>query len=66
MLMVVAILIALGPWMGQVMVDFTIELLNEQMQEGGQPRNVVSSCQVIERDTVRPARVFPKNEGGRK
>lgn len=37
------------------MVDFTIELLNEQMQEGGQPRNVVSSCQMIERDTVRPA-----------
>jgi DNA-binding LacI/PurR family transcriptional regulator len=42
------------------MVDFTIELLHEQMQEGGQPRNVVSPCQVVERDTVRPARVFSK------
>jgi DNA-binding LacI/PurR family transcriptional regulator len=44
------------------MVDFTIELLNEQMQQGGQPRNLVSSCQIIERDTVRPACVFPTNE----
>lgn len=36
------------------MVASTIELLHEQMQEGVRPRNVVSSCQIIERATVRP------------
>ena len=37
------------------MVEATIELLHEQMQENAQPRNVVVPCQVVERNTVRPA-----------
>lgn len=37
------------------MVDATVSLLHEQMQEGARPRNVVVPCQVVERDSVRAA-----------
>jgi DNA-binding LacI/PurR family transcriptional regulator len=40
----------------ELMVNSTVELLHEQMQEGAQPRNVVIPCKVIERQTVRPGR----------
>jgi len=39
---------AVGP-----MVDATVELLHEQMQDDAQPRNVVIPCSVVERDSVR-------------
>jgi hypothetical protein len=38
------------------MVDATVELLHEQMQDDAQPRNVVIACRVVERDSVRAAR----------
>jgi DNA-binding LacI/PurR family transcriptional regulator len=41
---------AVGP-----MVDATVELLHEQMQDDAQPRNVVIPCSVVERDSVRAA-----------
>lgn len=37
------------------MVEATIELLHEQMQDDARPRNVVIACQVVERDSVRAA-----------
>ncbi|MGF6346811.1 LacI family DNA-binding transcriptional regulator [Variovorax sp. W2I14] len=46
------------------MVEATVELLHEQMQDDAQPRNVVIPCRVVERDSVRaarpPARRSPK------
>jgi DNA-binding LacI/PurR family transcriptional regulator len=39
------------------MVEATVALLHEQMQEGARPRNVVIPCEVVERDSVRPAPV---------
>lgn len=38
------------------MVEATVELLHEQMQDDAQPRNVVIACRVVERDSVRAAR----------
>lgn len=35
------------------MVDATVELLHDQMQDGAQPRNVSVPCQMVERGTVR-------------
>jgi DNA-binding LacI/PurR family transcriptional regulator len=37
------------------MVEATVELLHEQMQDDAQPRNVVIPCRVVERDSVRAA-----------
>jgi DNA-binding LacI/PurR family transcriptional regulator len=37
------------------MVEATVELLHEQMQVHAHPRNVVIPCEVVERDSVRPA-----------
>ena len=37
------------------MVEATVELLHEQMQDNAQPRNVVIPCRVVERDSVRAA-----------
>jgi DNA-binding LacI/PurR family transcriptional regulator len=38
----------------QDMVDATVELLLQQIQEGASPRNVVVPCRLVERRSVRP------------
>jgi DNA-binding LacI/PurR family transcriptional regulator len=38
------------------MVEATVQLLHEQMQDDAQPRNVVIPCRVVERDSVRATR----------
>lgn len=38
------------------MVDATVELLLQQLQESSPPRNVVIPCRLVERQSVRPAR----------
>lgn len=38
------------------MVQATVELLHEQMQDSAQPRHVVIPCHVVERDSVRAPR----------
>ncbi len=38
------------------MVDATVELLHEQMQDGALPRNVVIPCRMVERSSVRALR----------
>ena len=42
------------------MVAATVDLLQEQMQDGARPRNVVTPCRVVERQSVRPASAVPK------
>ena len=37
------------------MVEATVELLHEQIQDDALPRNVVIACQMVERDSVRAA-----------
>lgn len=37
------------------MVEATVRLLHEQMEPNAQPRNVVVPCELVERDSVRPA-----------
>ncbi len=37
----------------ELMVEATVDLLHEQMQDGARPRNVVIPCEVVERDSVR-------------
>lgn len=37
------------------MVDATVALLLQQIQQGASPRNVVIPCQLVERESVRPA-----------
>ncbi|MBC7380592.1 MAG: LacI family DNA-binding transcriptional regulator [Burkholderiaceae bacterium] len=44
------------------MVEATVELLHEQMQDDARPRNVVIACQVVERDSVRPAATTAANK----
>lgn len=39
------------------MVDATVDLLLQQVQEGASPRNVVIPCRLVERRSVRPAPV---------
>lgn len=41
------------------MVEATVDLLHEQMQDDAHPRNVVIPCEVVERDTVRPPSTPP-------
>lgn len=45
------------------MVEATVGLLHEQMQQQAPPRNIVVPCTLVERATVRPAPVAPPPTG---